>query len=1542
MAHELLFELHQRGIKLRLADDRLDVIAPAAALTPQLREQLKQRRDELIGLLRQQSETGEREREIVPTPQDRYEPFPLTDIQHAYWVGRSSAVELGGVSCHWYEELASEGLDVDRLNSSLRRTIARHDMLRAIVTPDGQQRILREVPDYTIAVHDLRGLGPDEQRARIAQVRAEMSHQVLPADTWPLFAFQACRLDDARLLLHVSLDLLILDGLSLELFFADWRRFYEEPDWDPAPLTLSYRDYVLAERAARDGASYARAEKYWSQRLTELPPAPALPLARQPGQLPQATFTRRRATVPRERWAAVKQTARQRGLTPSAVLMTAFADVLALWSKQPGFTLNLTLFNRPPGHPEIGQVIGDFTSVTLLDASSQPDESFTVRAERLHQQLMRDLAHSAYSGVRVLRERARRLGAGPAAAMPVVFTSALMVAGGQEHASSMRFFGRHEYGLSQTPQVWLDHQVLEDRGDLVFNWDSPEGLFPEGLLDDMFAGYRRLLDLLADDPDAWDAKEALVGLPQWQRQLRTRVNDTTSDIPARTLPGLVAEAAARHPDAVAVIAANGQLTYRELMSYADRLAQALAARDARRDPLVGVVLEKGWEQPAAVLGVTRAGAAYLPIDPGWPAARRHHLLRQGGVRTVVTTARLREELSWPDGVRTLTFDDDEVRAAASPGPAGSPLVEPSPEDLAYVIFTSGSTGQPKGVMIDHRGAANTIQDINRRFQVGPADRVLGLSALTFDLSVYDVFGVLAAGGTLVLPSPAHLHDPAHWTELVRRHGVTIWNSVPALMQAWVDSPATRDGDGAADSPAAGGAGGDRSGLRAALLSGDWIPVTLPDAVRALHPDVELLSLGGATEASIWSVSYPIGEVPPEWSSIPYGKPLANQTLHIYDERLEPCPVWTVGEIYIGGVGVAKGYWADPEKTADRFVVHPRTGERLYRTGDLGRYLPDGDIEFLGREDAQVKLNGYRIELGEITAALRRQPGVGDALVTVSTNPRTQRRQLVAHIVPAATAATADGAAADSAAADVPGLDLAWPELVGAGEAELRRRADELTPALASYAVMWRTIERIAPIVMARTLTRLGFFGAPGDTASVDDILGRAGVRPMYRGLVRQWLRMLAGEGLLCATDRPDEYRCEPGFDAADLDRRIRSDIDAIGAEGVDRVAADYFISCTEKQVELLRGEVNPVRLLLPDGGGQVTEVIYATNPVNRLQNLTAARLARTIVEQAPAGRRVRILEVGAGTGATTAQMLPALPADRVSYRFTDISTFFTTRAKRAFADYDFVEYGLFNIDDDPATHGLAPGSIDLVIGANVLHDAKDLNRTLRNLRGVLAPGGVLMLIEGTVNSPLHMLSVAFLEGYANFQDQRELPLLSVPEWGEYLTEAGFTRFTPVPGDGAVTDVMIQHILLAQAPGGATGLDPAVLRGALTGLLPDYMVPHHYLLIDEVPLSANGKVDTSALPSPWDELAGGEQAAPRDDTERRLFEIWRETLGRDDFGVDDNFFELGGDSLHAVHILGRMRDELGMRQTPEEGLQILFDAPTIAELSRVLDSQPAAG
>ncbi|MFD9970776.1 amino acid adenylation domain-containing protein [Streptomyces sp. NPDC059011] len=445
--------------------------------------------------------------------------------------------------------------------------------------------------------------------------------------------------------------------------------------------------------------------------------------------------------------------------------------------------------------------------------------------------------------------------------------------------------------------------------------------------------------------------------------------DPVAALPADALLHLAfLERAAATPEAVAVIAADRTLTYAELAEESALLAALLAARGTARESLVAVVMEKGWEQVVACLGTLRAGAAYVPVDPHWPARRLADVLGSAGITEALTQPGLADAVDWPEGVAVTVVAPPAAEAPARPAP-GAPAVDTAPGDLAYVIYTSGSTGVPKGVMIEHGPAVNTVRDVNRELGCTASDRVLALSALNFDLSVYDIFGPLSAGGAVVLPAPDDTREPDAWLRLMTEAGVTVWNSVPALMAMLTEY--------AAAAPTV-----PLPPLRAVLMSGDWIPVGLPGEVRKLFPDARQWSLGGATEASIWSIWHRISPADAESPSIPYGRSMSGQHVYVGDRLMRPRPCWVPGEIYIAGVGLARGYLGDAERTAHSFVTDPATGARRYRTGDWGRLLPSGEVEFLGREDMQVKVGGHRIELGDVEAALLACPGIRGAVAGV--------------------------------------------------------------------------------------------------------------------------------------------------------------------------------------------------------------------------------------------------------------------------------------------------------------------------------------------------------------------------------------------------------------------------------------------------------------------------------------------------------------------------------------------------------------------------------
>ena len=296
--------------------------------------------------------------------------------------------------------------------------------------------------------------------------------------------------------------------------------------------------------------------------------------------------------------------------------------------------------------------------------------------------------------------------------------------------------------------------------------------------------------------------------------------------------------------------------------------------------------------------------------------------------------------------------------------------------IAYVIFTSGSTGKPKGVTISHRSALNTIDAVNERFKINEKDSVFALSELSFDLSVYDIFGLLSVGGNIVFPNQEETKDPKHWLYLIDKYKITIWNTVPQLAGLLIDEADEED---------------MLSSLRLFLLSGDWIPVSLPNKIKDCCKDAIIMSLGGATEGSIWSIWHEIKEVKDEWKTIPYGIAMPNQKMYVLNHRKEHCPINVEGEIYIGGAGVALNYWQDSELTNQKFINHPKLG-RIYATGDLGRWHEDGYIIFVGRRDFQVKIRGYRVELEEIAAILAEHKDISQAVVLIKHDGASTRVQ----------------------------------------------------------------------------------------------------------------------------------------------------------------------------------------------------------------------------------------------------------------------------------------------------------------------------------------------------------------------------------------------------------------------------------------------------------------------------------------------------------------------------------------------------------------------
>jgi amino acid adenylation domain-containing protein len=924
---------------------------------------------------------------IVPVPRDVW--LPLSFGQQRLWF--IDRLEPGTPTYNMVYMLRIRGaLRVPALRGAFTALVRRHEVLRTrFPSVAGQPaQVVDPAAPFPIPVIDLTGLPPAAREAEAHRLAAAEALRPFDLARGPLLRAPVARLGPAEHGLFFVMHHVASDGWSLRIMVEELSALYAEHAGGPPArlpeLPVQYADYAVWQRAWLAGEAMERQLAYWRGQMAGAPPLLEVPTDR-----PRAAGQSERSasvafTLTPAESQALRLLSRREGATLYMTVLATWQALLARYSGQDDVVVGTPLAGRT--QVEVERLLGLFVNVLPLRTDLSGDPPFVELLARVREVTLGAYAHQAVPFERLVEEIAVERSLAHAPVFQVAF--ALQHTSARERleleGTSLEPFGQ---GAPNTPYD-LDLTVLDDGGRLGGVLAYKAALFAPATVKRMVAHLTHLLRAVAADPTLRLSDLPLLDAEERERLLGAWSGAGVAAAPPALLHAGVAEQAARAPGALAVAAANGEtLDYAALDARANRLAARLRRLGVGPEARVAVALDRSPDLVAAALAVLRAGGAYVPMDPSYPAERLRRMAQDAAVVAVLAPSRLRG--AFPAAVPVLSPDDPGDAAEIAAEAADPVAVEVDPEGAAYVIYTSGSTGRPKGVVVPHRAAAGYVAFVRGRFGLRPDDRVLQFASLAFDASVEEIFPALSSGAALVLRDDAMLAAPDAFMEALEARGVTVaslptayWHTLAAAVEGGTGLPRT---------------------LRLVVLGGEAALPERVDAWARRAGGVTLLNSYGPTEATI-AVTYAdlTRRDGPPGAPVPIGRPVTGARVYVLDAAGNPVPVGVAGELCAGGSAVTRGYLGHPAATAQRFVPDPfgPPGARLYRTGDRVRWQAGGELEYLGRADDQVKVRGYRIEPGEVEAVLCEHPRVREAAVVALPDPAGGKR-LAAYVTSAA-------------------------------------------------------------------------------------------------------------------------------------------------------------------------------------------------------------------------------------------------------------------------------------------------------------------------------------------------------------------------------------------------------------------------------------------------------------------------------------------------------------------------------------------------------------
>ncbi|WP_066426819.1 non-ribosomal peptide synthetase [Anabaena sp. 4-3] len=1492
-----------------------DINERIAALSPEQRALLEKR-------LQQQKSQNNLKNNLTISQRKADDTLSLSLTQEKFWLLQQLQPDL--TAYNELNMLSLQGqLDINILEKSLNEIIKRHEILRTSFQVIDEQVVQKIAPTLKIElpIINLQGLSKPEQEAKVKQLVLEYSQQPFNLVETPLFKIFLIQLQEEEHILFLSIHHIIFDGWSSGIFYQELAALYQafcHGEASPLPeLPIQYADFALWQKQSLQNKSHLL--NYWKQQLKDAPPILNLPTDYNRPLQQSFQGARVNFTISETLTNQLKFLGQQENATLFIVLLAAFKTLLYRYTGQTDLLVGTPVANRT--HSEIENLLGCFVNTLVLRNDVSGELSFKELVKRVRETALAAYAHQELPFEQLVQELQpeRHLGSNPLfqvwfalhnQPMPTLQLGNLVITSLEVERDTSQF------------DLSLDINI-EAQG-LIGTIEYSTELFESATIARMIEHFQTLLDGIVANPEAKISELPLLTQAE-KNQLFQWNNTQINPIELCRLHEQFETQVEKTPDAVAVILAGQSLTYQELNQKANQLANYLQKLGVGSETLVGIYMNRSLEMIIGILGTLKAGGAYVPLDPTYPVERLALMLQYVKTPILLTQQSLVNQLPTNNSQLVCLDTDWETIGSCS-----SQYIAHS-SSLAYVIYTSGSTGEPKGVCCHHLGVINLLADFENRQSLTVKDVCSLWTSLSFDVSVYEIFSALLFGATLHIVPEEIRADSQAFIQWLHTHKITSAYIPPFMLPVlanWLEQqPAKLE-------------------LRRLLVGVEPILEQTLAAINNRIPGLHIINGYGPTEATICTTLYSVPNQQQHKRFTPIGKPVNNTQIYILDSHLQPVPIGIPGEIYIAGIGLAKGYLNRPELTSEKFISHPfeqSKSTRLYKTGDIARYLPDGNIEFLGRSDYQVKIRGFRIELGEIESVLKQHPSVQDTVVVTRDDIANDKR-LVAYVIPQ----TPKNHKFETEY--VSDLELLYDQFYSWQFSEkdpsinLRvwtsRYTNQPLPEAEIIECVENTVERILALQPQRVL-EIGCGTGLILSRVAPHCLHYCGVDISQTAL--QYLQQLLAK-------RQPEL-----LSKVTLVQGVAHNLDKIKPESFDVIilneiiqnfpSIDYLVSVLEGAVSILKpggcifiGGVRNLPLL---------EAFHTGVQLNQADSdLTVTELKKRIKDSLQAENE---LVISPNFFTTLQQHLPQIGNVQMElkggHHHNELTKFkydvilrlgyqIDHTENQPWLDWQQKELSVESVqqlllNNQPNTLKIAQipnarivaelKTLELLAIADELLTVEQLRRILKQITSEngIDPQDFWVIadllayqvkISWSNNSNDGCYNVVFLKQIpAHNPEQKNqeivLNINSTPQsWGVYANQ-------PLQQKQELE-------LISQ------------LRSFAENRLPEYMVPQFFVTLTTFPLTPNGKIDRKALPVP--DTKTGDEATyvpPRTPTEQIIADIWADVLGKEKIGIDDNFFDLGGHSLLATQVISRVRETLKI----DLPLRSFFEYPTVKNL-----------